>query len=129
MKKLPFFLLTFALMAMVPVVASAAVNPEDIKGWLALSAIPLMWGLGALFTRLPQLKSIPNAATPWVNLVAFVLATYLVPAANAGFFDSIATGGGLLWRTAVGGATSAVSSLLYDKFIKPILDRAVPKPA
>jgi hypothetical protein len=112
-----------------PFAASAAdLSPEGIKGWLALSALPLMWVLGGIYTRLPALKGLTNAATPWVNLVAFVFATYLVPAANAGFFDSLATGGSLLWRTAVGAATSSVASLLYDKYLKAIVDKFVPVP-
>lgn len=121
--------LLLALFVASPFVASAAsVTPEDIKSWLALAAIPFMWLLGAVYTRWPVLKRYTNDAVPWVNLVAFVLSTYLVPAANAGFFDALGGAGSLLWRTAVGGATSAVASLLYDKFLKPVMDRVVPKP-
>jgi hypothetical protein len=120
-------LLTLILLVASPFVAVAAgMTPDDIKGWLALSAIPLMWVLGAIYTRWPVLKNYTNDATPWVNLVAFVFATYFVPAASAGFWDSITPGASLLWRTIVGGATSATASLLYDKFLKPILDRTVP---
>lgn len=122
------FVALFLSSLIVPVVAYSAVTPDSIRGWLAAAALPFMWVVGALYTRLPVLKNWTNDAVPWVNLVLFVLTTYFVPAANAGVFSGVTGLGGLLWRTAVGGATSAVSSLLYDKFLKPILDRTVPKP-
>ena len=130
MKRTHLTALLCALMLsmLLPVVAAAAVSPDGIKGWLALTALPFMWAIGALYTRLPALKKYTNDAVPWINLVLFVFTTYLVPAANAGVLSGVTGFGGLLWRTAVGGATSALSSLLYDKFFKAILDAKVPKP-
>lgn len=118
-----------AVFIMSPFIAMAAsVSPEDIKGWLSLTAVPFMWIIGAIYTRLPALKRFTNNAIPWINLVAFVFATYLVPAANAGPWDAVVPTLSLFWRITIGAATSSFASVLYDKFIKPTLDAAVPKP-
>jgi len=126
MKHLKLFAIVVGLL-WVPFVASAAVTPEQVKALIDLAAVPIMWAVGALYSRLPALKKWPNAAIPWLNLGTYVLATYFVPPAQAGFFDSVGDFGSLVWNTARAGATSAVASLFYDKFFKSPFDKYVPK--
>lgn len=115
----------------VPAIALAAapITPDSVKALFDAYAMVIMFVWGLVHTRVPALKSIPNDVLPWVNAVGYIVAKLAVPAeAHAGALGGLADFGGLLWLTARGAATSAVTSLLYDKFAKPFLDRWLPKP-
>jgi len=110
----------------VPAFASP-VTPDSIKALIDGNAMIIMFVVGILYTRIPALKGLTNQFTPWLNLVVYVVTQYLVPSAHAGVLNDMTGFGGLLWVTVRGGATSAVTSLLYDKFVKHWLDQWLPQ--
>ncbi len=127
MKKL--FALTAGLLT-VPAIAlaAAAVTPDAVKSFFDAYAILFMFVWGLIHTRFPALARVPNEIIPWVNAVGYIVLKFIVPEeAHAGVGGSIVGFGGLVWVTARGAATSAVTSLLYDKFAKVFLDRWLPK--
>lgn len=105
---------------------AGAIDPDAVRVVFDTYAGIIMFVVGLLYTRLPALKNLPNKAIPWVNLIGYVLAKFAVPDAHAGALGALAGFGGLLWTVAKGGATSALTSLLYDKFLKHPLDHALP---
>lgn len=129
-------LLFVALLVAVPRLVFAQVEepggltPAKLIALFDQWAMVIMAVIGVIWTRVPALKRWTNDAVPWVNAVAYILAAIAMPSvAHAGLGESIAGFGGLLWTVAKGGAMSAVTSLLYDKFAKAILDKYLPKPA
>ena len=113
----------FAMPAM-----AVAITPEQVKSIIDGNAMVILFVVGVCYTRFPFLKNWTNHAVPWLNLVVYVAMQYLVPKAQAGVVSDAVGFGGLLWNVARGAATSAVTSVLYDKFVKEILDRFLPKP-
>lgn len=104
-----------------------AVTPQAVQSLFDayFGIIMFVWGL--LHTRLPMLARLPNDAVPWINTLLYIVAKMAVPEAHAGVLGAIGSFSGLLWVTARGAATAAVTSLLYDKFLKAPLDKLVPK--
>jgi hypothetical protein len=122
--------LGIVVLSFIPLAAFAAnaVTPEQIKSLFDGNAMVIMFVWGLLHTRLPALANVPNALIPWVNLVGYILVKLAVPApAAASIGGNVAAFGGMLWLVARAGATSAVTSLLYDKFVKEFIDKLVPK--
>lgn len=128
MKKL--MLVLVVILALMPLVSHAgdALTPDRVRGWYDVNAALLMLAWGVMHTRLPVLAKVPNTLVPWVNAIGYVLAHFVVPNAGASVGSTITSFAGLAWVTARGGATSALTSLAYDKFLKPWLDRWLPKP-
>ena len=60
----------------------------------------------------------------------YILMKYIwpAPAEAAGVGHAVAGAAGFLWTTAMGAWTSALTSLLYDKFVKASLDKVLPAP-
>lgn len=102
-------------------------SPDALRATFDAQAAVLMLAWGFIHTRYPALVRMPNDLSPWLSAIAYIVAQFVVPPAHAGVFSSVSHFGSLLWVTARAGATSAVTSLLYDKFIKPWLDVVVPK--
>lgn len=132
-------LLFVALLVVAPravfaqVTEPGGLTPEKLVSLFDQWAMVVMAVVGVIWTRWPRLKDWTNDAVPWVNAVAYILAAIgsklAVADAHAGVGDAIGGFAGLLWTAAKGGAMSAVTSLLYDKFAKAILDKYLPKPA
>jgi hypothetical protein len=122
-----FFLMACAGIAFAQ--AAEKWTPDYIKqlfdGW----SITIMFAWGLVHKYLPQLKNIPNILIPWVNLVGYVLAKFVVPDANAGILDGIPAAVGAI----IGGFTNASwAMLLYEGWGRALLERLLkvkpPKP-
>lgn len=102
------------------------ITPEGVRGFFDANAVIIMFIWGILHTRVPFLAKVPNSLVPWVNCVGYILAQLAVPAAHAGLVDTAISAAGVVVVTARGAVTSALTSLLYDKFVKDWLDRWLP---
>lgn len=100
-------------------------TPDAVTSFFDAYAVLIMFVWGFLHTRLPALAKVPNALVPWVNALGYVLARLAVPDAHADVAGVVAavTPIALAFKGAI---TSAVTSVLYDKFVKHWLDRWLP---
>jgi hypothetical protein len=123
--------LTVLVLFVIPACAlAAAFTPDSVRTFLDGNAMIIMFVWGLIHTRWPALSNVPNALIPWVNLVGYVLVHFFLPApASASIGGAITSFASLVWVAARGGATSAVTSLLYDKYVGPFLDKWWPKAA
>jgi hypothetical protein len=95
-------------------------TPDTIQAWFDGSAVVIMFLYGILCKYVPVFAKIPNATIPWVNLVGYILAKFILPTeAHAGGFGSFFAGMGVL----VGGFVHSVfASQLYERFFRAPLE-------
>lgn len=105
---------------------AAPITPDVVRSFFDANAMLIMFVWGILHTRLPQLAKFPNQAVPWVNVGLYMLTKLIVPDAHAGVLGGVASAGGWAWTVAKGAWLSALTSLLYDKFVKAPLDIVLP---
>lgn len=104
-------------------------TPDSLKALFDGNAMLVQFIVGLLYTRLPALKNLSNAAVPWINAVLYVVGTYVLPGvAHASVGGDVSHAAGFMWRVAMGAWTSALTSLLYDKFLKAPIDAKLPVP-
>lgn len=101
-------------------------NPDSIVSFFDANAVLIMFLWGFLHTRLPYLAKFPNYLVPWVNAIGYMLAQLAVPSAHASVISEAGAIVGVGAVAAKSAFTSAVVSLLYDKFFKKWLDYLLP---
>lgn len=104
-----------------------ASSPDAVRAIFSSHGAVIMLAWGLLHTRLPILAKIPNTLAPIFNALGFVLAQFVVPEAHASVATEAVAFGGALWIAIRAAVTSSVTAVLYDKLIKPWLDKALPK--
>lgn len=102
------------------------ITPEGVQSFFDTYAMLIMFFWGIIHTRVPILAKLPNALVPWVNCIGYILAQLAVSPAHAAGLGSAASAAGVALVAVRGAFTSALTSLLYDKFVKSWLDRWLP---
>jgi hypothetical protein len=106
---------------------TSVLHPEKAiaaLAWLKGNSLVWMVLVGFVWKYAPFMKGISNNLIPWVNVLVFVLTTLGGVAVAAGPGD-IAPHVGFATRLLLGFLHSGVATVLYNGFLRPVLDETV----
>jgi hypothetical protein len=123
--------LFLCMLLSIPVLAQAVISPggltpEKLTSLFDTWSMVIMTVVGLVYTRWPALRAWPNDLVPWINAVGYIAAKLAIPSAHAGVLGAVGGTLSVAGTVAWGAFLSALTSVLYDKYLKFPLDKKLP---